>query len=123
MQQPVMRFAPTYRLEPQTPFNSETAQYIIKNVMNHFLSGSSYNPKTAANLCKGISEEIKSRIKLQKADRYKIICVVTIGQKYMQGFSAALSFLWDATKDRYVSYVYDRPNIFAIGTVYALYYD
>lgn len=93
MQQPVMRFAPTYRLEPQTPFNSETAQYIIKNVMNHFLSGSSYNPKTAANLCKGISEEIKSRIKLQKADRWDEL-------KDMSEFSSFVKYLiWNFVVD------------------------
>lgn len=55
--------------------------------------------------------------------RYKLIVVVTIGEKYLQDVSHSVSFLWDADRDGYSSYVYERPDLFVIATLYAVYYE
>lgn len=67
--QPVMRYMPTYRLDPVRPLNKEVCEKIMKNVMDKTFNDFTYSPKTSANLCSEVSEEIKIRIKNQNYDR------------------------------------------------------
>jgi tctex1 domain-containing protein 2 len=49
--------------------------------------------------------------------------VVTIGQKSQQDFMSVVKVLWDADRDGFATYTYDRPDLFAVGTVFGLYMD
>lgn len=55
--------------------------------------------------------------------RYKLIVVVTLGEKFMQDFKATAGFLWDKDRDDYATYSLDRPDLFLIATVYAVYFE
>lgn len=48
---------------------------------------------------------------------------MTLGEKFMQDFKATASFLWDKDRDGFASYSYDRPDLFVIATVYAVYFE
>lgn len=67
--QPVMRFMPTYRMQPIRPFNKEICEKIMKTVMDNTFDGFNYMPKSTLDLCAQVSEEIKNRIKNQNYDR------------------------------------------------------
>lgn len=121
--QPTLRFQPTYRLEPKRPFKHDDCYSILQNLIEFNLQNYVYNPKTASRLCLYLSEEIKIRVKKLDFDRFKIICVVTIGQKYYQGYKSVVKFLWDAKRDGYANFVYDSTNLFCNGTIYAVYYE
>lgn len=69
-QQPVLKFAPTYRLESKNPFNREKAANVIKAVLLDNLEDFVYGPKNAQTLSKHISEEIKIRMKFHQFDRF-----------------------------------------------------
>lgn len=121
--QPTLRFQPTYRLEPKRPFKHDDCYSILQNLIEFNLQNYVYNPKTASRLCLYLSEEIKIRVKKLDFDRFKIICVVTIGQKYHQGYKSVVKGLWDAKRDGYANFVYDTTNLFCNGTIYAVYYE
>uniref|UniRef100_A0A1B0D7R5 Dynein light chain n=1 Tax=Phlebotomus papatasi TaxID=29031 RepID=A0A1B0D7R5_PHLPP len=118
-----MKYMPSYRMESKNPYKREICETIIREVVNDMLSSFVYANSDASQVCNNISEEIKSRVKTLGFDRYKLVCIVTIGEKYYQSFTSTVKFLWDAEKDGYANYVYDTQHFFAIATLYALYYD
>lgn len=117
-----IRFQPTYRLESQNPINLDRCEKIIKDILDVQLKDFKFT-KYSTTLTRNLSEEIKSRIKMQLFDRYRLICVVTIGEKIMQSLVCKACFLWDSEKDTFINYIYDTPNFFAYVTLYGVYYD
>ncbi|KAL5289428.1 hypothetical protein ACFFRR_009520 [Megaselia abdita] len=120
---PALKFAPTYRLQSKKPFNREKAEHIIKAVVNENLEDFVYGPKHAQILSKLISEEIKMRVKFHLFDRYKYICLVTIGEKFLQGFNCMMNFLWDADNDGFLTHLHETPEYFILVTFIYTYYD
>uniref|UniRef100_A0A8W7K8C1 Tctex1 domain-containing protein 4 n=2 Tax=Anopheles albimanus TaxID=7167 RepID=A0A8W7K8C1_ANOAL len=121
---PICKFLPTYRLCSRNPFNREACEVILRESMDKSLQGVEYSSYFAPSLCQQICEDIKTRVKELKFDRYKIIVTVTIGERYMQGLKAISQFLWDPEKDSYASCIYDAsPSLVAVGTIYAIYFD
>lgn len=55
--------------------------------------------------------------------RYKIICMVTIGEKNSQDVLATCRFLWDSDKDRYSIYSVENTYVFGIAQCFGLYYE
>lgn len=55
--------------------------------------------------------------------RYKIIVVVTVIEKFMEGICYSGKNLWDVAKDSVCTYIYDHKTFFAIGMCYAIYFD
>lgn len=51
------------------------------------------------------------------------MCIVTIGQKMMQGFCEMYRCLSDKKLDKVAVYVYETQNLFAIATLYGFYCD
>lgn len=121
--QPTLRFQPTYRLEPKRPFKHDDCYSVLQNLITFHMQNYVYNPKTASRQCLYLSEEIKLRVKKLDFDRYKIICVLTIGQKYHQTYKSVAKFLWDSKRDGYANFVFDSRNFFCNGTIYAIYYE
>ncbi|CRL07286.1 CLUMA_CG020265, isoform A [Clunio marinus] len=118
------KYQNTYRLESKNPFNSEQVEVILKNVMDkQFSQFERFDTQTSVALCKMVTDEIINQIKEKNFDRYKIIVVITICEKFMQGMNYSQKSLWDPTTDSSVTYIYDSPNFTAIGICYALYYE
>uniref|UniRef100_A0AAG5D5V1 Uncharacterized protein n=1 Tax=Anopheles atroparvus TaxID=41427 RepID=A0AAG5D5V1_ANOAO len=121
---PVCKFLPSYRLSSRNPFNREACEAILRETMDKSLHGVEYSSYFAPSICQQICEDIKTRVKDLKFDRYKIIVTVTIGERYMQGLKAISQFLWDPERDSYATHVYDAsPSLVAVGTIYAIYFD
>ena len=55
--------------------------------------------------------------------RYKILSVITIGQKKDQGVRVGSRFLWDADRDSFCAVDWSNKHLYAVGTVYAVYYE
>lgn len=139
----VFRYQPSYRLESKLPYSREVCQNLLKELVDKEMKSYAYDGDTAEELCKGLCETIKSNIKTSKFDRweslifdlsqqiesksnffrYKLIVVVTLGEKFMQDIKAKAGFLWDKARDGFASYSYDRPDLFVIATVYAVYFE
>lgn len=69
--QPILKYQPTYRLEPANPFD----RYVVERMLKAFMDKKmkvyeEFDEETTVTLCRSLSEEIMSQIKLQKYDRF-----------------------------------------------------
>jgi hypothetical protein len=92
-------------------------------VLDGYLTQREYDPKKFPMLSKTLSELIKERVKATGLDRYKIIAMVTICESKDQGMRVASRCLWNQRDDNHASVVFEGANFFAIGSVYAIYYE
>ncbi|XP_055609634.1 dynein light chain Tctex-type 5 isoform X2 [Uranotaenia lowii] len=121
---PCLKFQPTYQLESKNPFNRDACEAILRESLDKALQGVEYSSYFAPSLCQQICEDVKAKVKELNFDRYRLVVTVTMGERYMQGLKSIAQFLWDPEKDSYVSCIYDSsPSLFAVATVYAIYFD
>ena len=66
---------------------------------------------------------IKARVKDMMIPRFKVICLVHIGQLGAQGLRIGSRCLWDDKYDTFSSFEFRNNSIFAIGSVYGVYYE
>jgi hypothetical protein len=55
--------------------------------------------------------------------RYKLISIVTIGEKKDQGVRVGSRCVWDKDRDNFASAMFENTHIYAVGMVYAVYYE
>lgn len=55
--------------------------------------------------------------------RYRILVLVTIGQRRQQSVHMFHSFLWDHERDAFASYNYENCHLYANVVVYGIYLD
>ena len=115
---------PTYQLQPKIKLTCATLAGVVKEVADaqlHHLS--SYSAKKCALVSKVLSEEIKDKVKSLGFERYKLVCLVTLGENKSQGVYVVSRCSWDANQDNYVTYNWKKENIFCTITVYGLYFE
>ena len=118
-----IRFENTYQLEPHQTFPYAKAQSIITKLLESTLVDVTYDASECAQLALSLSEKIKNQLKELNIPRYKLVSLVHIGQKNEQGLSVGSRCLWNHEQDTYTSANYCNRSLFAIGTVYACYFE
>ena len=68
-------------------------------------------------------QDVKAQVKSMMLPRYKIICLVHIGQLLDQGLKVSSRCLWDASNDTSASYEFRNSSMFASAMVYGVYYE
>ena len=115
------RLQNTFQLDPVYVFNASKVEAILKSELK-YLEDVNYEPETARNMAVELANTIKSKVK-PLFPRYKIVVQVTIGGKGSQGVKVASKCFWDKERDNYASYTVTSSNLFAVATVYGLYYE
>lgn len=115
--------ANTYRLEPTRKFEETKVREIIKDVFQEHLAEKSYNAQFCNNMSKYLSELIKQRVKSLQFSRYKIVCVVHMGQVAHQGMRIVSRCVWDDRFDNFAEYKYEFKDLFVVGTVYGVFQE
>ena len=64
---------------------------------------------------------IRSRIKSMMIPRYKVICLVHIGELGNHAVRIASQCLWDSSVDTFAMYEFKNNSLFAVATVYGVY--
>ncbi|GFR86519.1 Tctex1 domain-containing protein 1 [Elysia marginata] len=116
----------TYRLEPHSSerFQSKKAKEVIKSVLESYLNGEKYSKDICGNLAQQLSEVIKGRIReLGFSTRYKLVCLVTIGQNRNQGVAVVSRSIWNTDTDNWASASYSSGDLFAVANIYATYFE
>ncbi|XP_018330570.1 tctex1 domain-containing protein 1 [Agrilus planipennis] len=113
----------TYQLEPKKKFSSDQVQKIIRVFLEDAIDNLTYDPVKCAKLCQTLSEMIKDKVKEQQYDRYKIVAVVTIGEKRSQDVLSILGFLWDPQRDSYALYTEENMFVYIVGMCFGIYYE
>jgi len=117
------KFENTYQLEPNKRFPYPTVRAIIKESMENLLSEEQYRPEFCRDMSKTLSDTIKARVKSLMIPRYKIICLVQIGELKSQGMRVGSRCLWDEANDTFSSHEFRNKSIYAVASVYGVYYE
>lgn len=114
----------SFRMEPDELFLTEKSRGIIREVLEAHLKGKSYLAEESKRLSIEISEEIKRKVKAKTpAGRYKLVCVVWIGQVSGQGVHIASRCLWNSRFDNFAQESYKNDHLFAQASVFAVFVE
>ena len=99
----------------------------ISEILESRLKGMNYSPVYGKEISKGLAEEIKKDIQTSfELKRYKLICVVNIGEMKPSSVGSARfgsRCLWNTMFDNFASSFYQNSQLFAVATLYAVYHD
>ncbi|KAJ8306373.1 hypothetical protein KUTeg_016918 [Tegillarca granosa] len=115
---PSIEQEPTYKMEPDKKFSSAEVEKVIKQVLYPTLNGMKYSPKLCCNIMKILSDDIKKRVKELGYPRYKIVCILTLGEIKDQCAAVTSRCTWDPKVDNYASHTFKSKYIWCTGTVY-----
>lgn len=118
---PPPEMEPTYRMEPKNKFDTHAVKDIIDTILQSRLSGMKYSARLTPKIGKSLSDEIKDRVKMLNMDRYKIVCVLTIGQMGNQGLMLSSRCTWNEKFDCYATSSFKNQDIFCSATVYGVF--
>ncbi|XP_027471155.1 tctex1 domain-containing protein 1 [Zalophus californianus] len=113
----------TYQLGPTKHFPAVIVNHILKDVLTNYLQEEQYEPELCRQMTKTISEVIKTQVKDLMIPRYKLIVIVHIGQLKSQSILIGSRCLWDPKSDTFSSYVFRNSSLFALASVYAVYFE
>ncbi|BFY99647.1 hypothetical protein BsWGS_02687 [Bradybaena similaris] len=120
------RFQNSYRMGPSPGerFRSKAAEEIMKSVLESYLGGEKYNTSICSSLAKQMSDHIRARMKdVGFSPRYKLVCLVTIGQNKHQGMALASRSVWNPDTDNIASASFANGDLFAVANIYATYFE
>ncbi|XP_059170916.1 dynein light chain Tctex-type protein 2-like [Physella acuta] len=120
---PPIEYENTYKLDPDSGFNPERVEAIIKKVLEDNLAGQKYDKNLMGTRCLILSDIIKEKVRQLKLNRFKIVCLVLIGEVKNQSLMVSSRCLWDNSCDNFASYNYSSGNLCAVGMVFAVYQE
>ncbi|XP_038609191.1 tctex1 domain-containing protein 1 [Tachyglossus aculeatus] len=113
----------TYQLGPTRRFPVVAVNLILKDVLTTYLQKEKYDAELSRQMAKTLSEVVKARVKDLLIPRYKIIVLVHIGQLSGQSLLIGSRCLWDPTNDTVSSYAFQNSSLFALASVFGVYYE
>ncbi|KAJ7351678.1 hypothetical protein OS493_036093 [Desmophyllum pertusum] len=112
----------TYRMEPKVRFPEGKVRALIQEALDT-LESHTYSASHSPFLAKLLSGRVLENVKQLNIERYKVVCLVTIGSKASQGLRLASRCLWNDQFDTFVSACFEGQEFFAVGTVYGVYFE
>jgi len=124
-QKPPVKLQNTYKVGPNEDekFNRCTVQNKLANILESFLAGEKYDEKKSPIMARNLTEVIRGRMRELAFPRYKIVVNVMIGHNNGQGMNCSSKFLWDDKNDNFATATYKGGNLFAIASVYGLFFE
>ena len=113
----------TYRTEPTRKLPEREVRKIIEKALASALDGEKYNGNSFGYLTKLLSARILSDVKALNVERYKLVCFVNIGSKQRQRLEIASRCLWNPDFDTSVSATFQNESLFAVASVYGIYFE
>src|SRR6218665_1679939 len=115
----------TYRLGPSPgdEFNQEEVENVLKDVLSAFLNEESYTYDNCSQMSLNLTDVIRRRLKEMNFPRFRFVCQVIIGEDKHQGIEYASRCIWDGQTDNYANVCYRKGNLFAVATVFAVYFE
>ena len=68
-------------------------------------------------------QAIRSKVREMVTPRYKIICLIHIGQRNNQALRIGSRCLWNAQYDNYTSSIFSNTSLFAVASVYGVFFE
>lgn len=115
--------------QPAERFPYNLISNIIQDFLSSRLKGLHYDAPRDGILAKVLSDEVKSQVRAVCPARYKLVCIVTLGQLELEGQQGnggllmASRCLWDPYTDTCVSLTYQNQNMLCTIDVFAVYFE
>ncbi|NXN85140.1 TC1D4 protein, partial [Bombycilla garrulus] len=125
--QPILktRLENTYRLGPDKgcKFHAGRVRRVLEGTLACALGTAVYNPQGSAPLAQSLTELLQNQAKAVVPPRYKLVCHVVLGQQGQQSLLVASRGLWDPETDSFASATFSNASLFAVATVYGVYFE
>ncbi|XP_782355.2 tctex1 domain-containing protein 1-like [Strongylocentrotus purpuratus] len=120
-----VRIENTYQLGPdrEHTFRPLCVQHEVERLLDQILGNERYDSSRSGFLTVRIAEAVKDRVKTLGFVRHKLVVQTMLSSAGGQSFEIASRCLWNADTDNYTTAVYQNPTLFAIVSVYGLYYE
>lgn len=82
-----------------------------------------YDPIRAKLMCQALSKDIRNRVKMLNLRRYRIVCLVTIIEKFLQSIDYKMKLLLDPKMDYFANFKFENAQFYILATVYIIYKD
>ncbi|XP_038049330.1 dynein light chain Tctex-type protein 2B-like [Patiria miniata] len=115
----------TYHLKPdsQIIFKPVSVVKEITDVLKGVLGDIEYNPAISGRIATRLAEAIKTRVKALQLKRHKLVVQVVVGSQGGQSLQMASRCLWNQETDNSASASYQSTTLFAIASVYGIYFE
>jgi len=116
----------TYSLGPSQAqkFNAARIEEAASQALAYSLSDFKYEPTRCKRVIKEVTEEIKRCVKPLIYSRYKLVVSVAIGERCAnESLIMGSRSLWNPETDNECTVNYKNESIFAVATIYAVYFD
>ena len=122
---PMIRLQNTYKMEPEEGegYKEKEIRATTEQVLADMLNGLEYDPQSASNLSRTISNMVKDKMKKMNMPRFKFVVSVVIGQKGGQCMKVTSRCMWNAKTDSFTSVQYENNTLAACVTVHGIYMD
>ncbi len=107
-------------MEPDSPLNTAEIRSVLRESLST-LEGEVYEVSRCRNLSKNLSDYILYQLKTMEFNRYKLTCIVNIGQNLGQDIRIVSRSLWNDQTDTYITEHYKNKDLFAVAMVFAVY--
>ena len=111
----------SYRTEPKKLYPYYKARKVMEKVLGT-LSEVEYDSERCSKLVTELCDQIRCQVK-HLSPRYKTAVIVHIGKKDDQGIMMGSRCLWNAGFDTFSSASFTNSSLFAVGVVYASYFE
>ncbi|KAI1889247.1 hypothetical protein AGOR_G00177180 [Albula goreensis] len=112
---------PAGSAQPSEHFPCAHVNLLLQRFLSSRLEGAIYDASCSNQLVQKLSEDLKRLVRAVCPPRYKLVCMLTLGQAESEGAILASRCLWDPHSDTFTSYSYKSPHVFCTAVVFAVY--
>lgn len=120
---PKTKMACTYRMGPVRKFQPHVVKKKGQEILDKAFGDLTYDHDQFREVTDKVSNDIMAFLKEQSFDRYRYVVRVVAGEKKGQTVKIVGRALWDKEKDNYLTVTYENRHLYAVGMVYALYFE
>lgn len=97
------------------------AHRVAANIIETAVAGFKYNAERARTLAETLAGQLRSEMKQLPFSRYKIVTLVSVGQRKRQDLRIASRCLWNAECDRHMTINKTTANAYITVTIFFVY--
>ncbi|XP_077326406.1 dynein light chain Tctex-type protein 2B-like isoform X1 [Lithobates pipiens] len=112
---------PSFASRPPEKVQLSSIKQILEGYLPERIGEMKYDHTKIPSLVKVISEEVRTQVKKVLPARYKMLCVVTMGERAQEDIAIVSRCLWDPHADNYVAHVYENSTIYCVVAVYTVF--
>ncbi|KAM5172998.1 dynein light chain Tctex-type protein 2B-like [Mantella aurantiaca] len=112
---------PSFASRPPEKVQLSSIKRILESYLPERMGDMKYDHTKVPSLVKLISEEVRAQVKKVLPARYKMLCVVTMGERAQEDIAVVSRCLWDPHADNYVAHAYENSSIFCVVAVYTVF--